>query len=199
MKTFLTISTTLAFCLVSHAGEAVSSEEKAEMQRSAEEFRKCAKENKNAKMEECEEGASAIIKGAANKVVGNRQKIGAIEEQLAAAYDAGDKKLIQQLHKQKSDAELECEFSEKEKKAAYVTSSVNDLIHDLPDSAEAKQLKVKTEADIKAYLDNAKKLMEAQKEQDRLEKGMEMIDSRIEIIRKREELRKLEEDASQNK
>ncbi len=199
MKTFLTLSTTLACCLISHAGDVYSNEEKAEMQRSAEEYRKCAKENKNAKLEECDESASEIIKAAANKVIGNRQKIGAIEEQLAAAYDAGNKKLIQQLHQQKSDAELEGELSEKEKKAAYVTSSLNDLIQNLPDSAEAKQLKVKTEADIKAYLDNAKKMMDAQKEQTRLEKGMEMIDSRIEIIKKREELKKMEEDAAQNK
>jgi hypothetical protein len=199
MKTFLTLSTTLACCLISNAGEVTSSEEKAEMQRSAEEYRKCAKENKDAKLEECDENASEIVKAAANKVIGNHQKIGAIEEQLAAAYDAGDKKLIQQLHQQKSDAELECELSEKEKKAAYVTSSVNDLIQNMPDSAEAKQLKVKTEADIKAYLDNAKKMMAAQKEQARLEKGMEMIDARIEIIKKREELKKMEEDAAQNK
>ncbi|MEI6176885.1 MAG: hypothetical protein WCS43_08340 [Verrucomicrobiota bacterium] len=81
-------------------------------------------------------------------------------------------------------------MSEKEKKAAYVTSRLNDLIQNLPDSAEAKQLKVKTEADIKACLDNAKKMMDAQKEQARLEKGMEMIDSRIVIIKKREELKK---------
>jgi len=189
----------LLCCLISHAGDVISSEEKAEMQRTAEELRKCATENKNAKLEECEEGASAIIKAAANKAIGNRQKIGAIEEQLAAAYEAGDKKLIHQLHQKKSEAELECEFSEKEKKVAYVTSSLNDLIKNMPDSAEAKELKVKTEADIKAYLDNAKKIMESQKEQARLEKGMEMIDARIEIIKKREELKKMEADAAQNK
>lgn len=199
MKTIFTISTTLVCCLVSHAGEVISSEEKAEMQRSAEEYRKCALENKNAKLDECEQSAGEVVKAAANKVIGNRQKIGAVEERLAAAYEAGDKKLIQQLHKEKADAELEYEFSEKEKKAAYVTSRVNELMQDIPDSAEAKQLKVKTEADIKAYLDNAKKMVESQKEQARLEKGMELIDSRIEIIKKREELKKMEEDAAQNK
>lgn len=87
----------------------------------------------------------------------------------------------------------------KGKKVAYVTSGLNELVQSMPDSAEAKQLKVKTEADIKAYFDNAKKMMEAQKEQARLEKGMETIDSKIEIIKKREELKKMEEDAAQNK
>lgn len=64
MKTRLTITSMLLSCLISHAGDVISS-----------------------------------------------------EEQLAAAYEAGDKKLIHQLHQKKSEAELECEFSEKEKRS----------------------------------------------------------------------------------
>ncbi len=199
MKTLLTISTTLALCLVSHANEGNSCDEKAEMQRMAEQYRTCAAENKSAKLSDCDESAPEVVKAAALKLVGSRQKTGALEEQLATAYEAGDKKLIQQLHKQKNDAELECGLFEKEKRAAQVINGVNDLIQNIPDSAEAKQLKAKTETELSAYLENAKKMIELQKEQIRMEKGMETIDYRIEIIKKREELKKLEEEAARNK
>ncbi len=41
--------------------------------------------------------------------------------------------------------------------------------------------------------------MELQKEQTRMEKGFETIDSSIEFIKKREELKKLEEEAAQSR
>jgi len=199
MKPLLTISTSLAFFLISHLGAENACDEKAEMQRMAENYRKCAVENKSAKLNDCEESAPQAVKTAALKLVDSRQKTGALEEQLATAYEAGDKNLIQQFHKQKHDAELECGLFEKEKRAAQVISGVDELIQKIPDSAEAKQLKVKTEAELSAYLDNAKKMVELQKEQTRMEKGMETIDYRIEIIKKREELKKLEEEAARNR
>lgn len=197
MKSLIALSTVLAFCLSCHVRAEEACDETAEMKRTAEQYRKCASENKSAKLDECEESSPAVIKNAALKVVSQRQNIGSIEEQLAAAYEAGDKKKIHQLHNQKNNAELECELSEKEKRAAYVVNNVNDLIQNMPDSAEAKQLKAKTDADLKAYLDNAKVLIKVQKEQMMLESKMETIDSKIEIIKKREELKKLEAEAGQ--
>lgn len=199
MKALLSVSAALAICLVSHAGGDNAADEKAEMQRTAEKYRKCAVENKAAKLSECEQNAPEATKAASAKTINVRQKIGEIEEKLAAAYDAGDKQLIQQLHEQKNDAEMEYELSEKEKRAAYVISGVDELLKKIPDSEDAKQLKTKTDSDLNAYLGNAKKLIELRKEQMRLEKAMRNIDSNIELIRKREELKKLEKEIDQNK
>ncbi|HEX5791205.1 MAG TPA: hypothetical protein VFY13_08620 [Luteolibacter sp.] len=171
-------------------------DERAEMKRAAEEYRRCAQENKAAKIGECEESAPQAVKAAALKVVEARHKIGDLEEQIAAAYDAGNRKLVEQLHAQKQIADLECEYSEREKRVAWITNSIDELIQCMPESAEAKQLKDKTAADVAAYLSNAKQLAELQKQQTQLQKKLEGVDRSIEIIRKREELRKLEAESA---
>lgn len=192
MKSTLLLSTVLAFSLITHVKGNDGEEEKEEMKRAAEEYRRCAAENKSAKLDECDQESPELVKNAATKAIELRHKVGEVEEKLATAYEAGDKKLIHQLHDQKNVAELDAEFGDKEKRVAYAMSQVDDLLKDMPDSPDAKGLKVKTEASMKAYLDNAKKLIELQKEQMRLEKGIDSVDSSIEILRKREELKKLE-------
>lgn len=194
MKPITLITTLLALSLSVSANE--SCDEKAEMQRCAGEYRKCAEENKKAALDECELSAPEPVKLAALKVVNARHSIGAIEEQLASAYESGDKAKIQKLYTQKHDAELACEFSEKEKKVAYVSQQLVELIKSMPESAEVKQLNAKTEADLRQYLENAQKQMEFSKEQARLEKNLEAIDFKIEIIQKREELKQLENKAN---
>lgn len=66
----------------------------------------------------------------------------------------------------------------------------------MPESAEVKQLNAKIEADLRQYLENAQKQIEFRKEQARLEKNLESLDFKIEIIKKREELKQLENKAS---
>jgi hypothetical protein len=195
MKSTLLLSTVLAFSLITHVKGNDGEDEKEEMKRTAEQYRKCAEENKSAKLSDCDAEAPERVKNAAAKAIELRHKVGEVEEKLATAYEAGDKKLIHQLHDQKNAAELDAEFSDKEKRVAYVMSNVDEMLKSMPDSPDAKGLKAKTEANMKAYLDNAKKLIELQKEQMRLEKGIESVDSSIEILRKREELKKLEEEA----
>ncbi len=187
----------LACGLLSWAVANESCDDKAEMKRTAEQIRRCAQENKAAKLDECEENSPAAVKEAAGKVVEARHKVGDLEEQLAAAYESGDHKLIQQLHLQKRVAELECELAERGKHVAWAMNGVEELVREMPDSAEAKQLKEKTAATMRQYLENARRMMEMQKEQMTLEKGMEGIDRSIEIIRKREELKRLEAEAVQ--
>lgn len=171
-------------------------DERAEMKQAAEQYRRCAQENKAAKIGECEESAPQAVKAAALKVVEARHKIGDLEEQIAAAYDAGNRKQAEQLHTQKQIAELECEYSEREKRVAWITNGIDALIERLPDSAEAKQLKEKTAADVAAYLSNVRQVAELQKQQTQLEKKLAGVDRSIEIIRKREELRKLEAESA---
>ena len=195
MKTSLILSAALAISLVTHVKGNESYDEKEEMKRSAEEFRKCASENKSAKLDDCDAEAPELVKKAATKAIENRHKIGEIEDKLAAAYEAGNKKQIQQLHEEKNAAEMESELLDREKRAAYVLNGVDEMIKEMPNSAEAKELKSKTETNMKAYLDNAKKIIDLQKDQMRLENGMEAVDRSMEIIRKREELKKLEEEA----
>ena len=192
MKPLITATAALAFVFCPAARAEHSTDEKAEMKRIAEEFRKCAAENKAAALDECEASAPEIIKAAANNVVARRRSLGELDEQLATAYEAGDQKAINRLHKLKAAAELDCELAEKEKRVAYVMNNVDELLREMPGSAEAAQLKQKTEAEIKEYLENSKKLLEAEKAQMVLENKMEAIDSKIEIIRKKEELRQLE-------
>lgn len=192
MKSLIAATTTMAIILCSPTRAENACDEKAEMQRAAEQYRKCAEENKAAKLGECENEAPETVKAAANKVVSMRHKIGSIEEQLAAAYEAGDKKAVQKLYKQKAEAELEYNLAEKEKHTSYALNNVEELVRDMPASADAKQLKQQTEADTKAYLDNVRKMIESEKEQMLLEAKMETIDSKIQIIRKKEELKQLE-------
>ena len=194
MKPITLIGALLVFSLSANANE--SCDEKAEMQRCAGEYRRSAEENKKAALGECELGAPELVKLAALKVVNARHSIGAIEEQLASAYEAGDKAQVQKLYSQKHDAELAYEFSEKEKKVAYVSQQLAELTKAMPESAEVKQLNAKIEADLRQYLENAQKQMEFSKEQARLEKNLESIDFKIEIIKKREELKQLESKAS---
>lgn len=121
MKSLLIIPAIFVMTQISNANEDGDYDEKVEMKQTAKEYRKCAEENKNAALDECEKDSPEIVKAAALKAVASRQKIGGIEEQLAAAYEAGDKKLVQKLHDQKAEAELEYEFSEKEKRAVRRT------------------------------------------------------------------------------